>query len=72
LTDDTRLGMRPALSDLEKLHRPDEIMAAAKIVFAHNGFHTTTIGDVAREAGLAYGSIYQYFDSKDDSFHSLT
>lgn len=46
-------------------------MAAAKEVFARNGFHATTIADIAKEAGLAYGSVYQYFDSKDDLFHAL-
>ena len=46
-------------------------MAAAKKVFACNGFHATTIADIAKEADLAYGSVYQYFDSKDDLFHAL-
>jgi AcrR family transcriptional regulator len=35
------------------LQRRDEIMAAAKKVFARNGFHATTIADIAKEAGLA-------------------
>src|ERR1700739_2315747 len=46
-------------------------MLAAKEVFARKGFHATTIADIAKEAGLAYGSIYWYFDSKDDLFHAL-
>jgi AcrR family transcriptional regulator len=46
-------------------------MAAAKKVFARNGFHATTIADIAKEAELAYGSVYWYFDSKDDLFHQL-
>ena len=46
-------------------------MAAANKVFARNGFHATTIADVAKEAGLAYGSVYWYFDSKDDLFRQL-
>ena len=46
-------------------------MAAAKTVFARKGFHATTIADVAKQAGLAYGSIYWYFDSKDILFHAL-
>ena len=62
---------RPVVSDNEKLRRRDEIMTAAEKVFARNGFHATTIADVAKEANLAYGSVYQYFDSKDDLFHAL-
>jgi len=53
------------------LRRRDEIMTAAKEVFARNGFHATTIADIAKEAGLAYGSVYWYFDSKDHVFHEL-
>jgi AcrR family transcriptional regulator len=62
---------RPAVSDDAKMQRRDEIMAAAIKVFARSGFHTTTIADIAKEADLAYGSVYQYFDSKDDLFHAL-
>ncbi len=46
-------------------------MAAAKEVFARKGFHATTIADIAKQAGLAYGSVYWYFDSKDQLFHAL-
>jgi len=71
VTDGSRTRRRPAVSELDKTHRRDEIMAAAKIVFARNGFHATTISDIAKESGLAYGSIYQYFGSKEDLFQAL-
>jgi AcrR family transcriptional regulator len=71
VSGEIRTRRRPAVSDDDKLRRRDEIMAAAKKVFASNGFHSTTIADVAKEANLAYGSIYQYFDSKDDLFDAL-
>jgi AcrR family transcriptional regulator len=71
VSDEARTRRRPAVSDDAKLQRRDEIMAAAKKVFACNGFHATTIADIAKEANLAYGSVYQYFDSKDDLFHAL-
>ena len=56
---------------IDKAQRRDEILAAAKAVFADRGFHATTIADVARAAGISYGSIYWYFDSKDALFHAL-
>jgi AcrR family transcriptional regulator len=62
---------RRAVSDEDKLQRRDEIITAAKEVFARKGFHATTIADIAKQAGLAYGSIYWYFDSKDELFHAL-
>jgi AcrR family transcriptional regulator len=71
VTDVTRARRRPATSDQEKSQRRDEIIAAAKKVFARNGFHATTIADIATEADLAYGSVYWYFDSKDDLFRKL-
>jgi len=71
VTDGPRTRRRPAVSAEDKLRRRDEIMAAANKVFARNGFHATTIADVAKEAGLAYGSVYWYFDSKDDLFRQL-
>jgi AcrR family transcriptional regulator len=71
VTDVTRARRRPATSVQEKSQRRDEIIAAAKKVFARNGFHATTIADIAKEADLAYGSVYWYFDSKDDLFRKL-
>ncbi|BBU23032.1 TetR/AcrR family transcriptional regulator [Mycobacterium xenopi] len=62
---------RRAVSDEDKSARRDQIMAAAKKVFARKGFHAATIADVAKQAGLAYGSVYWYFDSKEDLFHAL-
>ena len=58
---------RPTVSE----PRRDEIMMAAKKVFARNGFDGTTIADVAREAGLPFDVVYQYFDSKDALFVAL-
>ena len=62
---------RRAVSEEDKSQRRDQIMGAAKEVFARKGFHATTIADIAKRAGLAYGSVYWYFDSKDDLFHAL-
>ena len=69
MTTSTR--RRRAVSDEDKSQRRDQIMAAAKEVFARKGFHATTIADIAKGAGLAYGSVYWYFDSKDELFHAL-
>ncbi|MDX2161561.1 MAG: TetR/AcrR family transcriptional regulator [bacterium] len=44
--------------------RRDQILDAAAVVFAAKGFHQTTIRDIARHAGIADGTIYNYFESK--------
>jgi TetR/AcrR family fatty acid metabolism transcriptional regulator len=44
--------------------RRQQILAAAVRVFAARGYETTRVGDIAKEAGVAYGLVYHYFDSK--------
>jgi AcrR family transcriptional regulator len=41
------------------------ILDAAVRVFARRGFDNSRVGDVAKEAGVAYGLVYHYFGSKD-------
>ena len=41
-------------------------MDAAIKVFAERGFHSATVAEIARAAGVADGTIYLYFKSKDD------
>jgi len=40
-------------------------------VFARKGYHAARVGDIAEEAGVAYGLLYHYFDSKDDVLRSV-
>jgi AcrR family transcriptional regulator len=44
--------------------RRHQILDAAAKVFAEKGFHPTTIKEIAREAGVADGTIYNYFENK--------
>ena len=46
------------------------IKAAAK-VFARRGFASTLIAEIAIKAGIGKGTLYEYFDSKEDLFFSL-
>jgi TetR/AcrR family transcriptional regulator, fatty acid metabolism regulator protein len=43
-----------------------QILEAAIKVFAQQGFHQATISQIAREAGVADGTIYLYFKNKED------
>jgi AcrR family transcriptional regulator len=47
------------------------ILDAAVRVFARQGFHTCRVSDVADEAGVAYGLVYHYFESKDQILDTL-
>lgn len=48
-----------------------QILDAATRVFARKGFNRATIRDVARDAGIADGTIYNYFASKTDLLFGL-
>jgi AcrR family transcriptional regulator len=47
------------------------ILDAAVRVFARRGFHACRVSDVADEAGVAYGLVYHYFDSKEEILNTL-
>jgi len=51
--------------------RRRQILAAAVRVFARRGFHACRVADIADEAGVAYGLVYHYFDSKDEVLDTL-
>jgi TetR/AcrR family fatty acid metabolism transcriptional regulator len=48
--------------------RRKEILAAAEKVFAANGYAATTVDQVAAEAGISKGSMYNYFRTKEELF----
>lgn len=47
------------------------IMEAAIQIFGRTGFRDTKIADIASEAGVATGTLYNYFSSKEDIFSSI-
>ena len=47
------------------------ILDAGVRVFARRGFHHCRVSDVADEAGVAYGLVYHYFDSKEEILNTL-
>ena len=51
--------------------RREEILSAAEKVFDAHGFAAATIEAVAEQAGVAKGSVYNYFKSKRDLFHQV-
>jgi TetR/AcrR family fatty acid metabolism transcriptional regulator len=51
--------------------KPQQIIDAAVRVFARKGYFNARVSDVAREAGIAAGTIYLYFDTKEDILVTL-
>ena len=55
----------------QKNERRDALLGAARKVFAQKGYDGSTMADIAREAGVAAGTVYLYFASKTDLFAAL-
>jgi AcrR family transcriptional regulator len=51
--------------------RPDEILAAALASFAERGFAATRLEDVAVRAGISKGTLYLYFNGKEELFEAV-
>jgi AcrR family transcriptional regulator len=51
--------------------KADAILAAALELFVERGFHGTSVPSVAERAGVAAGTIYHYFDSKEALVNAL-
>ena len=51
--------------------KPQQIIEAAVRVFARKGYFNSRVSDIAREAGIAAGTIYLYFDTKEEILITL-
>ena len=51
--------------------RPSEILAAALAVFVERGFAATRLEDVATRAGISKGTMYLYFENKEELFKAV-
>jgi AcrR family transcriptional regulator len=47
------------------------LLEGARVVFARDGFLDARITDICREAGVAYGTFYTYFQAKEEIFHEV-
>ena len=58
----------PAASQEEKRR---QILEAAVRAFARKGYHACRVGEIAEEAGVAYGLVYHYFGSKEEMLETI-
>ncbi len=56
---------------VEKANKRELILAAAREIFGEKGYHTATSEEIAKRAGVGKGTIYQYFDSKQEIFTEM-
>jgi TetR/AcrR family fatty acid metabolism transcriptional regulator len=57
---------RPVVQD-----KREAILRAATKVFARNGYFNSKVADIAQEAGVADGTVYLYFKSKEEILHCI-
>jgi AcrR family transcriptional regulator len=65
-------SITPGRRERQKLEREHRILAAARRLFDRRGYLDTSMEDVARRAGLAVGTLYNYFSSKDQLLIALS
>ena len=53
------------------MDRRRQILDAAVRAFARRGYEATRVGDIAAEAGVAYGLVYHYFRSKEELLETI-
>src|SRR5688572_10824599 len=68
--------MAKAINSLNETKTPvpdkrTAILKAATLVFAEKGFFNSKVADIATAAGIADGTVYLYFKSKDEILHSI-
>ena len=51
--------------------RREEILKAAERVFAQNGFHNSTVAEIAKESEFAIGTLYQFFKNKEELYYIM-
>jgi AcrR family transcriptional regulator len=57
------------MSEKKKLKRT-RILAAAIKIFSENGFAETTIAAIAKEAGVSFGTVFTYFETKETLYEA--
>ncbi len=63
--------MRDAVREESRAAYREAILTAAERAFGRLGFHDSKMADIAAEAGVAAGTVYNYFKNKDEVFASI-
>lgn len=66
-TKEQQLGRK----ERERQFKREEIVAAARLIFAKQGFNSATLDEIADEAEYSKGTLYNYFDSKEELFETV-
>ena len=67
----SRKGARLSVREASRAAYRQAILDAAIQIFGRTGFRAAKIADIASEAGVATGTLYNYFSSKEEIFQSI-
>jgi AcrR family transcriptional regulator len=72
MTSEAAIAVRPLESGgAEDSAKRRQIIDGARAVFLSRGFDAASMGEIARAAGVSKGTLYVYFDSKEELFHAI-
>jgi len=67
----TREKMGKGTVKVEDASKRDALIEAAKVLFTTRGYETTTMAEVAKQAGVGVGTVYLYFKNKSDLLYAV-
>jgi AcrR family transcriptional regulator len=56
---------------MQREERREQVLRSAMEVFAHKGYHATSVGDIIKRARIARGTFYLYFETKRQIFEAI-
>jgi AcrR family transcriptional regulator len=56
---------------MQREERREQVLRSAMKVFAHKGYHATSVGDIIKRAQIARGTFYLYFETKRQIFEAI-
>jgi AcrR family transcriptional regulator len=71
MVDEQVVTPRRTRRDPRRELTPQRLVAAARVVFERDGFHDARLADVTREAKVSTGTLYNYFQSKEELFRAV-
>ncbi len=72
MTSEAAVAVRPAQSDgTDDSAKRRQILEGARAVFLGQGFDAASMGEIARAAGVSKGTLYVYFENKEQLFEAI-
>ena len=71
MTSEAAVAVRPSQDGTDEGAKRRQIMDGARAVFMAQGFDAASMGEIARAAGVSKGTLYVYFENKEELFEAI-